>query len=190
MEKARIRAGEWVLVEAAAGGVGTLLVQLARSAGARVIGAARGDRKRDLIRQLGADVVVDYSEPGWAKRVLAATDGVGPDVVFDGVGGVIGRAAFEVTARGGRFFVHGAASGGATTPDPAEARQRKVTVIGIEQLGGFRPHMARWGERILSEAAEGRIQPVIGQTFPLDRAADAHAAIESRSSLGKTLLLV
>ena len=190
VEKARIRTGEWVLVEAAAGGVGTLLVQLARSAGARVIGAARGDRKCDLIRELGADVVVDYSEPGWAKRVLAVTDGVGPDVVFDGVGGVIGRAAFEVTARGGRFSVHGAASGGATTPDPAEARQRGVTVIGIEQLRGFRPHMARWGERILSEAAEGRIQPVIGQTFPLDRAADAHAAIESRSSLGKTLLRV
>ncbi|GAA4638735.1 zinc-binding dehydrogenase [Actinoallomurus vinaceus] len=189
-ERAEIRPGEWVLVEAAAGGVGSLLVQLARTTGARVVGAARGSRKLDLIRDLGADAVVDYSEPGWTERVLEATGGTGPNVVFDGVGGEIGRAAFEVTAPGGRFSVHGASSGQATVIDPAEARRKNVEVLGIEQLFDFGPHMVRWAERMMSQAAAGLIRPVIGQTFPLERAADAHAAIEDRTALGKTLLLI
>ncbi|GAB2582215.1 zinc-binding dehydrogenase [Streptomyces capparidis] len=189
-ENARIRPGEWVLVEAAAGGVGSLLVQLARAAGARVVGAARGARKLDVVRELGADAVVDYSAPDWTERVLAATGGAGPDVVFDGVGGAIGRAAFEVTARGGRFSVHGAASGEVTRIDPERARDRGVEVLGIEQLFDFPPHAVRRAERMMSQAAAGVVRPVIGQTFPLERAADAHAAIEYRTAVGKTLLLL
>ncbi|WP_106397242.1 zinc-binding dehydrogenase [Actinocorallia populi] len=190
VEGAGIRPGEWVLVEAAAGGVGSLLVQLARTAGARVVGAARGSRKLELIRALGADAAVDYSDPDWTRQVVEATGGAGPDVVFDGVGGRIGREAFEVTARGGRFSVHGAAGGEVTVIDPAEARRKGVEVIGIEQLMGFGAHVARWAEHMMSEAAAGRVRPVIGQTFPLERAADAHAAIEDRTALGKTLLLI
>ncbi|WP_309232115.1 zinc-binding dehydrogenase [Micromonospora tarensis] len=189
-EHAEIRPGDWVLVEAAAGGVGSLLVQLARVAGARVIGAARGSRKLNLVRKLGADVVVDYSAPGWTTLVREATGGVGPDVVFDGVGGEIGRAAFEVTARGGRFSVHGASSGEATLVDPVEAHLRGVTVIGLEQLFGFGPHVVRWAQRMMSHAAAGLVRPIIGQTFPLEHAADAHAAVENRTALGKTLLLI
>ncbi|MFF3068416.1 zinc-binding dehydrogenase [Kitasatospora sp. NPDC057904] len=190
VEGARIAAGEWVLVEAAAGGVGSLLVQLARAAGARVIGIARGARKLDLIRSLGAEAAVDYSAPDWTEQVLRATGGAGADVVFDGVGGEIGRAAFEVTARHGRFSVHGASSGQVTVIEPAEAQRRGVEVIGIEQLYGFRPRMHRWAEQVMAEAVAGRVRPVIGQTFPLEHAADAHAAIESRTALGKTLLLI
>ncbi|MFI7124845.1 zinc-binding dehydrogenase [Nonomuraea sp. NPDC050153] len=190
VEGAKIRPGEWVLVEAAAGGVGSLLVQLARTAGARVVGAARGSRKLDLARELGAEAVVDYSEPAWTEQVLEATGGAGPDVVFDGVGGEIGRAAFEVTARGGRFSVHGASSGEATAVDPERARHKGVEVIGIEQLFGFGPHLVRWAEQMMAQAAAGLVRPVIGQTFPLERAADAHAAIEHRTALGKTLLLI
>ncbi|MEV4355250.1 zinc-binding dehydrogenase [Nonomuraea sp. NPDC049625] len=188
IEGAKVRPGEWVLVEAAAGGVGSLLVQLARTAGARVVGAARGSRKLDLIRELGAEAAVDYSEPGWTGRVLEATGGAGPDVVFDGVGGEIGRAAFEVTARGGRFSVHGASSGEVTVVDPA--RREDVDVIGIEQLFDFGPNVVRWAEQMMAQAAAGLVRPVIGQTFPLERAADAHAAIEHRTALGKTLLLI
>jgi NADPH2:quinone reductase len=190
VEGARVLPGEWVLIEAAAGGVGSLLVQLVRSAGARVVGAARGSRKLDLVRELGAEVVVDYSEPGWAERVLKATDGAGPDVVFDGVGGEIGRAAFEVTAHGGRFSVHGASSGQATVIDPAQSRRSGVEVLGIEQLYDFGRHQRRWAEQVMSEAVAGRIRPAIGQTFPLERAAEAHAAIEDRNAVGKTLLLI
>jgi NADPH2:quinone reductase len=189
-ERAGIGPGDRVLVEAAAGGVGSLLVQLARVAGARVIGAARGGRKLDVARGLGAHVVVDYSEPGWTERVLEATGGTGPDVVFDGVGGRIGREAFEVTARGGRFSVHGAAAGEGTVIDPAEARRKGVTVIGIEQLFTFGPHVVQWAEQMMAHAAAGRVRPVIGQTFPLERAADAHAAVENRTTVGKTLLLI
>lgn len=190
VEGARIVSGEWVLVEAAAGGVGNLLVQLARAAGARVIGIARGARKLDLIRSLGAEAAVDYSAPDWTEQVLQATGGAGVDVVFDGVGGEIGRAAFEVTARHGRFSVHGASSGQLTAIEPVEAQRRGVEVIGIEQLYGFRPRMHRWAEQVMAEAVAGRVRPIIGQTFPLEHAADAHAAIESRSALGKTLLLI
>ncbi|WP_380281976.1 zinc-binding dehydrogenase [Kitasatospora purpeofusca] len=190
VEHARIRPGEWVLVEAAAGGVGSLLVQLARAAGARVIGAAGGARKLDAVRELGAEAAVDYREPGWTEEVRALTGGAGADVVFDGVGGDIGRAAFGATARGGRFSVHGAASGAATSVDPADARRADVEVIGIDQLFGFGPHLARWAREITAEAAAGRVRPLIGQTFPLSRAADAHAAVENRTALGKTLLLV
>jgi NADPH2:quinone reductase len=71
-----------------------------------------------------------------------------------------------------------------------EAQRRGVEVIGIEQLYGFRPRMHRWAEQVMAEAVAGRVRPIIGQTFPLEHAADAHAAIESRSALGKTLLLI
>jgi len=189
-EAAQAQPGEWVLVTAAGGGLGVLLVQLAHAAGARVIGAARGKEKLDLAREFGTDAVVDYSEPGWPERVLEATGGAGADVVFDGVGGRIGGAAFEVTARGGRFSAHGAPSGGFAEIDPQEAQRRGVTVRGIEQVQFAPADAKRLAERALSEAAAGRIRPVIGQTFPLERAADAHAAIEARGVIGKTLLLI
>lgn len=185
---AAVRAGDRVLVEAAAGGLGSLLVQLALSAGARVVGAARGEAKLALVRELGAEAV-DYSAPGWAKQVVDAT-GAGFDVVFDGVGGEIGRAAFGATARGGRFSVHGASSGAATVVPPDEAAERGVTVLGIEQLMGFGIGAKERALRAMEEAAAGRIRPVIGQRLPLERAADAHAAMESRSVVGKTLLIV
>ncbi|MGI8336057.1 zinc-binding dehydrogenase [Actinomadura scrupuli] len=185
-ETARIQPGEWVLVAPAAGGLGILLVQLAASAGARVVAAARGEHKLDLARKLGAEVTVDYTEAGWPERVRAATGGTGPAVVFDGVGGENGRAAFGLTARGGRFHAYGAPSGALTQADPDEARRREVTVVGLFDLRFDRRPLT---ERALAEASAGRIQPVIGRTFPLDRAADAHAAMEARTVLGKTLLL-
>jgi NADPH2:quinone reductase len=188
VEGARVGEGDWVLVEAAAGGVGTLLVQLARAAGARVVGAARGTAKLDLVAGLGADAVVDYSEPGWPERVRDATGGRGVDVVFDGVGGRIGAEAFGAVARGGRFSVHGAASGTPTSVDAAQARQRGVEVIGIEQLQQFGAGARARVERVLADAAAGRVRPVVGRTFPLAEAAAAHAAIEARTVLGKTLL--
>lgn len=186
-EGAKVRVGDRVLVEAAAGGLGSLLVQLALSAGARVVGAARGEAKLALVRELGAEAV-DYSAPGWAKRVLDATGGV--DVVFDGVGGEVGREAFGAAARGGRFSVHGASSGAATVIPPDEAAERGVTVLGIEQLMGFGDGAKERALRAMEAAAAGRIRPVIGQRLPLERAAEAHAAMEARSVAGKTLLTV
>lgn len=190
LERIAVKPGEWVLVTAAAGGMGVLLVQLARAAGGRVIGAARGTRKLELVRDVGAEAVVDYSEAGWTDRVRELTEGRGADVVFDGAGGRLGGAAFEITAFGGRFSAHGMSAGGFADIDREEADRRAVTVHGIEE-GQFSPaDFRRLAAHALSEAAAGLIRPVIGQTFALAQAADAHAAMEARSTIGKTLLLV
>ncbi len=106
-EAAGIRPGERVLILGASGGMGTLLVQMARAAGARVVGAARGERKLGLVRELGADAVVDYSEEGWTDRAREALGGAGADVLLDGVGGELGLAGFALTADGGRVSAHG-----------------------------------------------------------------------------------
>ena len=188
--QAHLRAGEWVLVLGAGGGLGSLLVQLAHGAGARVIGAARGKQKLNLAEELGADVVVDYSQSRWPEQVLADTGGAGADMVFDGVGGEIGRAAFEVTARGGQISAHGTPGGGFASIDPQDAGRRDITVRGIEHVQFAAAHARRLTERAMSEAAAGRIRPIIGQTFPLEQAADAHLAIEARDVIGKTLLVI
>jgi NADPH2:quinone reductase len=179
---ADLRAGDRVLVEAAAGGVGSLLVQLAKARGARVIAAAGGARKVALARELGADVAVDYREPDWADRAESV------DVVFDGVGGDIARSAFGLLDRGGRMASFGLASGEWADVSADEAAQRGVTLV-----RPARPTPEQLREltaSALAEAAAGRLKPVIGQRFPLDRAADAHAAIQSRATVGKTLLVV
>jgi NADPH2:quinone reductase len=184
-----VRPGEWVLVNAAGGGLGALLVQLSHDAGAQVIGAARGKQKLDLATELGADLVVDYSDPNWLQAVRDATSGAGADAVFDGAGGEIGLAAFAVTAPGGRFAAYGAPSGGFAAIDRADAARRRIALSGIEDVQLGPADGKRLTERALSGAAAGRIAPVIGQTFPLDRAAEAHAVIEARDVIGKTLLV-
>ncbi len=182
VRSAKIRAGESVLVEAAAGGVGSLLVQLAHAAGAQVIGAASGPAKLAVAREVGADVAVDYSRPGWEAEAGAV------DVVFDGVGGEIGRRAFGLVRRGGRFVAFGMASGAFSQITEAEAAtggvdlQRGLTATPAE--------LRELSRAALREAAAGRLRPLIGQAFPLSRAADAHAAMERRETIGKTLLSV
>ncbi|HEY7485739.1 MAG TPA: zinc-binding dehydrogenase [Streptosporangiaceae bacterium] len=189
LERIGVKPGEWVLVTAAAGGMGIVLVQLARAAGGRVIGAARGEHKLAAVRVVGAEAVVDYSTEDWTDRVRALTDGRGVDVVFDGAVGRLGAAAFDVTADGGRFSAHGLSAGGFAGIGPEAAARRGVTVSGIEQ-GPFSPaDFKRLATQALHEAATGRIRPLIGQTFPLDQAPAAHAALEARSTIGKTLLL-
>jgi NADPH2:quinone reductase len=191
VNQAGVLPGERVLVLAAAGGVGSLLVQLSRNAGAGTIAAARGPHKLDLARRLGAHATVDYGDPDWPARVWQATDGRGVDVVFDGVGGEIGRAAFDLLAGGtGRMLVFGMSSGRSTTVSPEEMTRRGVEVIGF---GGRRglvfediPGLIRTA---LNETAAGRLAPIVGQIFPLAAAADAHRAIESRATIGKTLLI-
>jgi NADPH2:quinone reductase len=165
-----------------------LLVQLALAAGGHVVAAARGERKLELLRSLGAGAV-DYSAPQWTQVVRRETGGTGPDVVLDGVGGQIGQDAFSVIAPGGRFSAHGAPSGSFAQINAAEAGRRSVTVRGIEQVQFDPADLPPLVEQALAEVAAGRLEPVIGQTFPLIEAAQAHRSIESRDTLGKTLLL-
>jgi NADPH2:quinone reductase len=187
IDRARLSAGQTVLVEAAAGGVGSLLVQLGKAAGARVIALAGGERKLELARELGAQVAVDYTRETWIGEVIQAAGGRGVDVVFDGVGGVIGRAAFERLGPGGRYCAFGMASGSLAPIAPEDARARGVTVLRGAPLD--QADMARLTNLALERAAAKRLRPVVGQTFPLARAADAHQAIEDRATLGKTLLV-
>lgn len=183
---AAIRPGETVLVEAAAGGVGNLLVQIARNAGAFVVGAARGPRKLRLARELGATLVVDYTLPKWAAWLRACLGGV--DVVFDGVGGAVGYAAFDLLRRDGRFCMFGMASGSFSDVSDELSAERGIRLIRASRLTPG--ELRELAQASLAEAAAGRLRPLIGQTFPLECAADAHAAMERRATVGKTLLVV
>lgn len=174
VEAAAIQPGERVLVTGAAGGLGTLLVQLARTAGAHVTGAAGSERKRELVRELGADAT-GYADLGQA------------DVVFDGVGGEVGTAAFATTADGGRFFAYGVPSGSFAAIDPAEAERRGIKVTGIEQVQFAPEEASRLAGQIMKMTD---VKAVIGQTFALEDAAQAHRQIEDREAIGRTLLIV
>lgn len=180
IEAATIQPGDRVLIEAAAGGVGTLLIQLAKAAGATVIALAGGPRKTDLATALGADQAIDYRDPAWPEHLNEPVD-----VVFDGVGGVTGRTAYDQLRRGGRILTYGLASGQWTAIPEDEARERGVTVV---RPTAGPADLRRLTESALRAAANGTLRPVIGQRFPLERADAAHAAIEERSTVGKTLL--
>ncbi|SPL88532.1 putative oxidoreductase [[Actinomadura] parvosata subsp. kistnae] len=188
---ARVSAGDRVLVLAAAGAVGTLLVQLLQRAGATVVAAARGERKLALLGELRADHVVDYTLPGWTEQARDAAGG-SIDVVFDHVGGALGRASFELLTPGtGRQVTFGLSSGTPLEVRPMELIGRSVTMTGFSTGPIWsRPAYARHlVTEVLDLATAGRLTPVIGQRFPLERAADAHAAIEARATVGKTLLI-
>ncbi|MBA4860860.1 zinc-binding dehydrogenase [Streptomyces sp. PSKA54] len=189
MEGIAIKPGERVLILGAAGGMGTLLVQLAHSAGAQVVGAARGAEKLAMVKRLGADAVVDYTEDGWTERVREAFGGLPADVLLDGVGGELGGQGFALVADGGRVSAHGAPSGGFAELDEASARRRGIALRGIADVQFDAPEIVRLAATALTEAAAGRLRPVISREFPLSQAADAHRAIEARSVPGKALLI-
>jgi NADPH:quinone reductase len=188
-EGLKITADDTVLVVGASGGLGITCVQLATARGARVVAVARDERKLARIRELGAAAVIDSEAPDWVAKARTELGGDGADVVLDNVGGSVGEAAFELVAPGGRFSAHGTPSGRFAAIDPAEAARRGVTLRGIGDVQLSESNFRRLTAQALAEVAAGRIAPVIGQTFPLARAADAHAAIEARSVFGKTLLL-
>jgi NADPH2:quinone reductase len=183
---AEVVAGDRVLITAAAGGVGSLLVQRARSVGARhVIALAGGERKLALARELGADIAIDYTREHWVDEVRAAVGEV--DVLLDGVSGPIGSATLALVARGGRYAAFGVAGG--RFADTTDFVERGGTVVpGSALVRGPEDNHALV-EQALADAVGGRWHPVIGQRVPLSEAAAAHAAIESRQTIGKTLLI-
>jgi NADPH2:quinone reductase len=188
-EGTRITGEDTVLVVGASGGLGIVSVQLAKARGATVVAVARDERKLARIRELGPHAVIDSGAPGWVEQARAALGGTGATVVLDNVGGPVGEAAFPLVAPGGRFSAHGTPSGRFAQVDAAEAERRGVEIreIGDVQL---RPEdRRRLVAEALDEAVAGRIVPVIGQTYPLAKAADAHAAIEARTVFGKSLLI-
>ncbi|MFI9832516.1 zinc-binding dehydrogenase [Streptomyces sp. NPDC051913] len=199
LELTAVTADDQVLVLGASGGMGTLLVQLARSRGARVTALARGAEKLALVRELGATAAVDITAGDWPERVREARggDGVreamgrdGADVVLDGVGGQLGAVALALTADGGRFSAHGAPTGGFATVDTAEAERRGIKVYGIGDVQFGPAEVRRLMALALDEAAAGRLRVVVGAVFPVERAGEAHARIEGRGVVGKVVLKV
>ena len=176
-----------VLVPSAAGGLGWLLVQSALTAGATVIAAARGPRT-EALAGLGAHLVVDYAEPGWAEQVRAETGGV--SLVYDGVGGEVGRAGLELLRPGGRLVMFGFSSGTPTELTTADLIGRGITAgwsLGprMMALPGGIPGLAG---RALAKVAAGEWRPLVS-TYPLADASRAHADLEGRRVLGKLVLL-
>jgi NADPH2:quinone reductase len=191
LEEARPAAGYVVVVTAAAGGLGALLVQAGTAAGALVVGLAGGAGKVERVRRLGADVAVDYTAPGWSEAVRDALGGRAPTVVLDGVGGEAGRAALELLGPGGRLVLYGMSSGEPTRLSADDLIERGLTASGaigpriFQRPGGMRG----LEEQALAAAASGRLAPVVGLRVPLARAAQAHAAIEARDTVGKVVLV-
>ena len=191
LEEARLTAGDVVVVTAAAGGLGALLVQAGTAAGALVVGLAGGAGKVERVRRLGAGVAVDYTAPGWGEAVRDALGGRAPTVVLDGVGGASGRAAMELLGPGGRLIIYGLSSGEPTRLSAGDLFERGLTAsaaIGprlLQRPGGMRG----LEEQALAAAASGRLAPVVGRRVPLAQAAAAHAAIEARETVGKVVLV-
>ncbi len=182
------RADDVVLVPSAAGGLGWLLAQSAVAVGATVVVAARGERRTSVLGELGAAVVADYAEPGWDKRVR---DAAGPvTVVYDGVGGDIGRAALELLGPGGRLVMFGYSSGAPTRLGTDDLVSRGISAgwsLGPRMAGlpGGIPGLAH---RALARVASGEWRPLV-TSYPLRDAARAHADLEGRKALGKVVLV-
>jgi NADPH2:quinone reductase len=179
------------LVTAAAGGIGSLLVQAARNAGATVVGLAGGPAKTERVLALGADAAVDYTAPGWTDLARAALAGRPATVVFDGVGSDPARGAVDLLGPGGRHLVYGWASGGPLQLAAGDLAARRITsavLLGPSMLRAAGPDGLRALESAaLTEAAARRLIPAL-HPFPLAQAAAAHAALESRRTLGKVVL--
>ncbi|WP_155059063.1 zinc-binding dehydrogenase [Streptomyces blattellae] len=177
------------VIPAAAGGIGTLLVQYAHNAGATVIGLAGGPEKVARVQANGADLAVDYKDPAWPDKVRAFLGGRGATVVFDGVGGDIARAAVDLLGPGGRHIVFGWSGQGIHDGSPYVVEGITEQVLGpvmMRKAGGPNPvHTLEL--RALAEAAEGRLTPAV-QRFPLSEAAAAHRALETRGTTGKVVL--
>jgi NADPH:quinone reductase len=185
----RVRPGETVLVTAAAGRIGSVLVQLAKAAGATVVGAAGGQEKVAAATGFGADMTVDYGSPSWVSEVREATGGA--DVVLDAIGGALGQQALEAAAdNGGRIGIYGYASGSWTPVDIAEVVRRGLTVSGPLSITFAKPLAEQRADAqyALDAAAGGTLRSHIHAVHPLDRSAEAHAALEGRRTVGAVLL--
>jgi NADPH2:quinone reductase len=190
--RADLCAGEDLLVHAAAGGVGLAAVQIGKALGARVIASAGGAEKCEIARRHGADAVIDYSVEDFAERVLALTDGKGADVIYDSVGGEVSERSLKCIAWNGRLLVIGFASGRIPEFKANRIMLKNIAVTGLH----WGAYTTQDPERvpIVFEAlfelyAEGRIEPVIFERFPLDALPVALEALGSRKTYGKLVIM-
>ncbi|KAA0548158.1 NADPH:quinone oxidoreductase family protein [Bacillus sp. BGMRC 2118] len=184
--------GETVLVHAAAGGVGTIAVQLAKLFGAgKVIATASSSEKLELARELGADVIINYTEENWVDQVREATNGKGVDVALEMVGGKMFNDTLRTLAAFGRLVVYGAASGEQSTLNPNLLMARNQSVIGF-----FLPQIMKRPALLQSSLLEllqllqnNKLKLIIGGVYSLDEAAEVHKLLQSRKTHGKLILV-
>ena len=184
--------GKTVLVHSAAGGVGIVAVQLAKVAGARVIGTVSSDAKKQLVKDHGADAVINYTTEKFADEVLKLTEGKGVDLILDAVGKPTFEEGLRCLAMLGHLILYGRA-GGPTDPlnvATLSAKSQKVSGFMVPTITRNFPEKTRASaERCFTLMREGKLELHIGKTFPLAQAADAHRYLESRQSMGKLVLI-
>lgn len=193
----KLKPGDSVLIHAAAGGVGSIAVQLAKIMGARkVIGTASSKHKLDLLQNLGADIGINYTQANWVEEIKEATNNHGVDIILDSVGGQISKQSFQCLAPFGRMIVYGALS---LQIADFTAQQIMQLVYGNQVIAGFalpnliaaQPKLAQEGFRALLEYfTNGKLNIVVRNTFPLAEARIAHKQIEERQTTGKVVLIV
>jgi NADPH2:quinone reductase len=188
---AKISSGESVVVHAAAGGVGSLAVQLGKPLGAgRVIATASTDDKRALALQLGADAATDAAPEGMKERLIECNDGRPVDVVFEMAGGEVFEQSLQALAPFGRLVTYGIASGNQNEVSTGHLMRRSRAVVGfwlMHCLG--RPEMIDSAlADLFARVAEGSLKAVVGQTYPLGDASQAHRDLQERRTSGKLLL--
>ncbi len=192
IDRAQLKAGETVLVLGAAGGVGTSAIQVAKSAGARVIAAASTDEKCALCTSIGADATINYSRENLREAIKTLTDGKGPDVIYDPVGGNFAEPAFRSIAWRGRYLVVGFASG----PIPALpfnlALLKGASIVGVF-WGDYSRREPQANAAMMDELAQwyaqGKIKPVIDSTMPMKDLKAAYAHMGSRNVKGKLVMV-
>lgn len=181
-DRASVKAGDWVLVIGGASGVGSAAIQIARGLGARVISTGSTEAKRDLASNLGADAVVDASNPKWPIEVRKLTDRRGVDLVVEHVGGPVLQQGFNCLARGGTIVTCGATAGRQVPFDlwPFFVKQQRL-------VGSYGRNVADF-KATLAWAAEGRLKPVLDSVVPLAEAPKAYGRLRSRQVLGKIVV--
>ncbi len=187
-----VRAGETILFQAAAGGMGLIACQWAKSIGARVIGTAGNPDKVALARANGCDDVINYSEEDFAERVREITGGKGVDVVYDGVGQATFEKSLDCLRPMGLMVSYGNATGPVSVPDLG-ILARKGSLFVTRPIGAHyfaeRSALLAGAKALFSAVESGAVKPHIGQKFALSEAADAHRALEGRKTVGSTILL-
>jgi NADPH2:quinone reductase len=187
-----LESGDSCLIHAAAGGVGLLLVQMAKEAGARVFATVSTDEKAALAREAGADEVILYTKDDFLEAVRRFTDGKGVQVVYDGVGKATAEKSLDCLAPRGMMVFFGNASGPVGPIDPLILSQKGSLFLTRPTLFHYiadRVSLERRSADVLNGVAMGELRVRIGATFPLADAAEAHRALEGRKTTGKVLLL-
>ena len=192
MQRAALQAGETVLVLGAAGGVGTSAIQLAKAAGAHVIAAASSDEKCARCKEIGADDTINYSHSDLRQALKSLTNGKGPDVVYDPVGGALAEPAYRSLAWHGRYLVIGFADGNIPALPLNFALLKEASIIGV-YWGESAKRQPRQNAAALQELIQyylqGKIKPVLDRVLPMEHLPEAFARMGSRQVCGKLVLV-